>query len=59
MSARIEELTALINDLQEKIADPSKCGCDPQALQRRLEVALRELATLNEARTDKSQLLKG
>lgn len=59
MSARTEELTALINDLREKIEDPSKCGCDPVSLQRRLDVALLELASLNEAAGAKEQLLKG
>lgn len=59
MSARIETLTALINDLREKIKDPAKCGCNPESLQKRLDVALGELASLNEALEDKSNLLKG
>lgn len=59
MSARIEALTLMINELREKIADPAKCGCNPESLQKRLDVALAELASLNEARDDKSNLLKG
>lgn len=58
MSARIETLTMLINELREKIKDPAKCGCNPESLQKRLDVALSELASLNEARDDKSNLLK-
>ena len=59
MSARIEELTNRINDLREKLQDPSKCGCSPEALQKRLDFALAELASLNEAMSDKGNLLKG
>jgi hypothetical protein len=59
MSARIEELTLTINELRAKLQDPSKCGCNPESLQKRLDVALAELASLNEALDNKSNLLKG
>ncbi len=59
MSARIEEVTNRINELRELIKDPSKCGCSPESLQKRLDFALAELATLNEAMDNKSNLLKG
>ncbi len=59
MSARIEELTNRINDLREKLQDPAKCGCNPESLQKRLDGALAELASLNEALDDKKNLLKG
>lgn len=59
MSARTEQLTDQINALREKLVDPSKCGCNPDRLQESLDKALKELAALNEAQEDKSNLLKG
>lgn len=59
MSARIEELTNLINDLRDKLVDPTKCGCDPVHLSKRLESALKELSALNESKESKDSLLKG
>lgn len=59
MSARIEEVTNRINQLREQLKDPSTCGCSPEALQKRLDFALAELASLNEALDNKSNLLKG